>query len=113
MGDESVIEACIEALTDSNEFVRDFAGKTLERVTHEDFGYQPEASPRRREQAQEKWRKWWASEKDELEKSRGLANPPPASPAKKESGAGSRRTEAGSRTPETVDSEPETRDRER
>lgn len=74
MGDESVIEPCIDALTDANEFVRDFAGKTLERVTREDFGYQPQASPRRREIAQEKWRKWWASEQEDLEKSRALAN---------------------------------------
>ena len=83
MGDESVIETCIEALTDSNEFVRDFAGKTLERVTHEDFGYAPEASPRRRELAQEKWRKWWASEKDELEKSRDFGNAATGSSTKK------------------------------
>jgi hypothetical protein len=74
MGDESVIEPCIDALTDSNEFVRDYAGKTLERVTREDFGYQSEASPRRRELAQEKWRKWWASEQEELEKSRALGD---------------------------------------
>jgi hypothetical protein len=74
IGDESVVEACIAALTDSNEFVRDLAGKTLQRVTDEDFGYQPEASPRRRELAQEKWRKWWASEKDEIAKTRALAN---------------------------------------
>ena len=72
MGDETVIEPCIEALLDSNEHVRELANKTLEKVTHENFGFQAQASPRRRELARDKWRKWWESEKAELEKDRAL-----------------------------------------
>ncbi len=66
IGDEDVIDPCIDALLDPNEYVRDFANKTLERVTHERFGYQANASPRRREAAQEKWKKWWDEEKREM-----------------------------------------------
>jgi hypothetical protein len=73
-GDESVVDACIDGLLDSSEYVRDFANKTLQRVTHEDFGYQAAASPRRREAAHDKWKKWWDAEKEEvsrLEKLKG------------------------------------------
>jgi hypothetical protein len=72
-GDESVIEACIEALLDDNEYARDYANKALQRVTHEDFGFEAGASPRRRENAQEKWKKWWENEKQELAKERALS----------------------------------------
>jgi hypothetical protein len=67
-GDDSVIEACISGLLDPNEYVRDFANRTLQRITREDFGFQANASPRRREAAYDKWRKWWDKEKAELEK---------------------------------------------
>ncbi len=66
MGDESVIETCVDALLDGNEYVRDLANKTLERVTNEHFGYQSNASPRRREAGHEKWKKWWDDEKREM-----------------------------------------------
>jgi hypothetical protein len=72
IGDETAIEPCIEALLDSNEHVREFANKTLEKVTHENFGFQAQASPRRREQARDKWRKWWDAEKAEYEKDQKL-----------------------------------------
>ena len=72
-GDERAVDACIEALSDPNEYVRDFANRTLERVTQKSFGYVAQASPRRRETAQQKWKKWWEEEKRELEKSRELA----------------------------------------
>ncbi len=65
-GDDSVIDACIEGLVDTNEYVRDYSNKTLQRVTHEDFGFQAAASPRRREAAYQKWKKWWEKEKEEL-----------------------------------------------
>lgn len=84
-GDERVIESCIEALADPNEYVRDFAHRTLGRVTKEDFGYQPQASPRRREYAREKWRKWWEEEKKTLEELENEAR----------GGAGEFRSQAG------------------
>jgi hypothetical protein len=62
-GDERVIDACIDALLDPNEFVRDNAHRALTRITHEDFGFQPLANPRRREHDQQKWRRWWREEK--------------------------------------------------
>ena len=65
-GEDGVIEECIEALVDSNEYVRDYAHRVLKRVTGEKFGYKPLASPRRRESAQKKWKKWWAEEKELL-----------------------------------------------
>ncbi len=65
-GDDSVIDACIEGLVDTNEYVRDYSNKTLQRVTHEDFGFQVAASPRRREAAYQKWKKWWEKEREEL-----------------------------------------------
>ncbi|HVR74766.1 MAG TPA: hypothetical protein VMT52_10560 [Planctomycetota bacterium] len=67
-GDDTVIEASIEALLDSNEYVRDAANKTLERITRENFGYQPAASPKRRELAHAKWKRWWEKEVAELKK---------------------------------------------
>jgi len=72
-GDDTVVEPCIEALADPNEYVREQANKTLERVTQKSFGYQAQASPRRRENAQQKWKKWWEEEQRELEKTRALA----------------------------------------
>jgi hypothetical protein len=66
-GDERTIEASIEALADPNEYVRDFAHRTLQKITREDFGYKHLASPRRREYAQKKWRKWWKEEQEALE----------------------------------------------
>jgi hypothetical protein len=66
-GDERVIEACIEGLTDGNEYVRDYAHRALQRLTQEDFGYRPFASPRQRESRAEKWSDWWAKEKAALE----------------------------------------------
>ena len=72
-GDESVVETLIDALSDSSEYVRDLANKTLQRITHEDFGFQAQATPRRRENAQEKWKKWWESEKDSLAKEQNLS----------------------------------------
>ena len=72
IGDETIIEPCIEALLDSNEHVRELANKTLEKVSHESFGFQAQSSPRRRELARDKWRKWWESEKAQLEKDQAL-----------------------------------------
>lgn len=66
LGDETVIEVCINALLDGNEYVRDFANRTLERVTNERFGYLASASPKRREAGYEKWRRWWEQEKQAL-----------------------------------------------
>lgn len=71
-GNDTVIDACIEALLDSNEYVRDAANKTLERITRENFGYQPAASPKRRELAHAKWKKWWEKEEAELKKVENL-----------------------------------------
>lgn len=73
-GDESVIEVAISALLDSNEHVRDYAHRTLQRVTEEDFGYKPLASPRRREYAHKKWETWWEEEKAALKELRDKAN---------------------------------------
>ena len=72
-GDEQVIDACIASLLDDNEFVREYANKTLKRVTGEDFKYQPNASPRRRESAQAKWRDWWKADQEQVEKDRKLS----------------------------------------
>jgi hypothetical protein len=72
-GDDTVIDACIEALLDANEFARDYANRALKRITLEDFGFQPSASPRRREIAHEKWVKWWQSEKRDMAEARELA----------------------------------------
>ncbi|MGH9361505.1 MAG: HEAT repeat domain-containing protein, partial [Thermoanaerobaculia bacterium] len=62
-GDDQVIEVAIEGLLDDNEYVRDYANRTLKRVSGEDFGFQPNASPRRREVAQRKWLERWDKEK--------------------------------------------------
>jgi hypothetical protein len=72
-GDESVIETLIDSLSDSSEYVRDLANKSLQRITHEDFGFQAQATPRRRENAQEKWKKWWDGEKAALAKDQDLS----------------------------------------
>ena len=72
-GDERAVDACIEALSDPSEYVRDLANKTLERVTQKSFGYLAQASPRRRETAQDKWKKWWEEEKETLARERELA----------------------------------------
>jgi hypothetical protein len=63
VGDDRAIEVSIDALLDSNEYVRDFANRTLERVTGEDFGYDSNASPRWREIGHKKWQRWWVEEK--------------------------------------------------
>lgn len=76
-GDESVVEPLIEALSDSSEYVRDLANKSLLRITHEDFGFQSQATPRRRENAQEKWKKWWEKEKESLAKDQNLSGKDP------------------------------------
>lgn len=65
-GDQQVIDTAIGALLDENEFVRDFGNRTLKRVTGEDFGFQSNSSPRRRELSQAKWVSWWAEEKKTL-----------------------------------------------
>lgn len=65
-GDDRVIEPCIDSLNDRNEYVRQYANKALIRITGENFGFQPSASPRRRELVQKKWAKWWKSELEEL-----------------------------------------------
>lgn len=72
-GDQQVLEPAIEGLLDDNEYVRDLAHKALKRISGEDFGYQPNASPRRREAAQRKWAEWWESEKKLLAEERKLA----------------------------------------
>jgi hypothetical protein len=72
-GDHKVIETAIGALVDENEYVRDFANKTLKRVTGEDFGFQPNASPRRRETARDKWSDWWSKEKKALAEDRKIS----------------------------------------
>lgn len=73
-GDDRVIEPCVDALLDVNEYVRDYANKTLIRVTGEDFGYTSQASPRRRELAQRKWARWWEEETRDLEETRRAAS---------------------------------------
>jgi HEAT repeat protein len=65
-GDETSIETCLDRLLDPSEFVRDFAHRALERITQQNFGFQASATPRRREMAYSKWRKWWEAEKAEL-----------------------------------------------
>lgn len=72
-GNEKAVQVCIAALLDANEYVRDYANKTLRRVTGEDFGFQPQASPRWREVSQEKWQKWWDDEQKALEEMRKLS----------------------------------------
>lgn len=69
-GDDRAIDAAIDALTDSNEFVREHAHRALRRITHEDFGYKPFASPRHRENRADRWRRWWDAEKALLEELR-------------------------------------------
>lgn len=69
-GDERVVQACIDALVDSNEYVREYADKALKRITGEEFRYAPFGSPRRREQGQKKWASWWRKELQELAKHR-------------------------------------------
>ena len=69
-GDESVVDVSIAALSDVNEYVRDYANKTLIRITGKDFGYRAQATPRRRQLGARKWLKWWAAERSELEKQR-------------------------------------------
>ncbi|MEM7232483.1 MAG: hypothetical protein AAF517_09930 [Planctomycetota bacterium] len=64
--DEKVVDDCIDALTDSNEYVRDYAHRALRRITDEDFGFKPFSSPRRRERAAGKWRRWWKKEQETL-----------------------------------------------
>jgi len=61
-GDENAIGACVAALDDSSEFVRDQAHRALRRITGEDFGYRPLASATRRSSAQWRWRMWWKKE---------------------------------------------------
>lgn len=65
-GDDRVVDGCIELLTDVNEYVRDYANRTLKRVTGENFGFVPYASPRKRELVQTKWAKWWKKELADL-----------------------------------------------
>ncbi len=72
-GDDRVIEPAIGGLLDDNEYVRDFAGKALRRITGEDFGFQAGASPRRREASHRKWTTWWEAEKKSLEETRKLS----------------------------------------
>lgn len=62
-GDDRVIDSCIEGLVDTNEYVRDYAYRALQRITKEDFGYKPFSSPRRRDTAKRKWARWWEEEK--------------------------------------------------
>ncbi len=63
VGDDRAIEACIEGLSDANEYVREYANKALKRITGQDFGFVAVAAPRRRELAEAKWREWWEGEK--------------------------------------------------
>ena len=69
-GDERVIEPCIDSMLDINEYARSYANKTLIRITGEDFSFNADANPRRRELAQKKWAKWWEEEKESLEETR-------------------------------------------
>ncbi len=73
-GDDRAIEPSVDALLDVNEYVRDYANKTLIRITGEDFGFVAQATPRRRELAQRKWKKWWETERKELEATRRAAS---------------------------------------
>ena len=66
-GDPEVIEVCLKALIDENYFVRDYAAKTLRRLTSQSFGYKANAGNRLRKRAERKWRKWWTAEKERLE----------------------------------------------
>ncbi len=75
-GDDRVIDPCIKSLLDVNEYVRQYANKALIRITGENFGYNPIASPRKREIAQKKWIKWWKQELEEIAKSRRLNSDP-------------------------------------
>ena len=61
-GDDRVVDVCIQLLLDTNEYVRDFSNQALKRVTLQDFGFRPNASPRRRRFAQQKWQKWWTKQ---------------------------------------------------
>lgn len=61
-GDDRVVDVCIQLLVDTNEYVRDFSNQALKRVTLQDFGFRPNASPRRRRFAQQKWQKWWTKQ---------------------------------------------------
>ena len=72
-GDDRVIEPSIEALVDVNEYVREYANRTLVRITGENFGFHHRATPRRRELSQRKWKGWWKAELAELEESRKAA----------------------------------------
>jgi len=66
-GDDRVIGACVHALGDENEFVRDYANRALERITGEDFDFRPLASKSRRVEAATTWSQWWKKEQRDLE----------------------------------------------
>lgn len=70
VGDDRAIEACLDGLSDSNEYARDYANKALRRITGQDFGFVAVAAPRRREFAEAKWREWWEREKKSRSESR-------------------------------------------
>lgn len=62
IGDESVIDACIEALADENLWVRDYAERTLRRLTNRYLGAVRNADRATCERVRQRWREWWTEE---------------------------------------------------
>jgi hypothetical protein len=71
VGNEAVIPATIDRLEDENGFVRSYAAETVRELTGQNFGFDPEGSPKRRQEAVTAWRKWYeaqqAGEEDDPE----------------------------------------------
>jgi HEAT repeat protein len=57
--DRSRIEWMLEALAHGDEHVRQSASEELKRLTGEYFGYHHDAPKREREEARQRWLKWW------------------------------------------------------
>jgi HEAT repeat protein len=58
--DRSRIAWLIDGLSARDEGVRRSAAEELRAVTGQDFGFEPDAPRRRREEARQKWVDWWA-----------------------------------------------------
>ena len=70
-GDDSAIDASIQALGDENDFIRDNAHRALRRITGENFGFRPMGAANSRRRSQADWKRWWKKEKKLLEKLEG------------------------------------------
>jgi hypothetical protein len=57
-GREDLIPRLIQNLSDEDEAVRLYTAVALRKLTGEDFGYLPHATPRERRQAIERWNRW-------------------------------------------------------